>query len=35
MKRENTMLYHLVAFLTIAVWGTTFVWTKLLIQNGS
>lgn len=34
MKRENTMLYHLVAFLTIAVWGTTFVWTKLLIQNG-
>lgn len=28
------MIYHLVAFLTIAVWGTTFVWTKLLIHNG-
>ena len=26
--------YHLVAFLTVAVWGTTFVWTKLLIING-
>lgn len=26
--------YHLVAFLTVAVWGTTFVWTKLLIQSG-
>lgn len=22
------------AFLTVAVWGTTFVWTKLLINNG-
>ena len=26
--------YHIVAFLTVAVWGTTFVWTKLLILNG-
>lgn len=26
--------YHAVAFLTVAVWGTTFVWTKLLITNG-
>lgn len=26
--------YHAVAFLTVAVWGTTFVWTKLLIANG-
>ena len=26
--------YHIVAFLTVAVWGTTFVWTKLLIING-
>lgn len=25
---------HIVAFLTVAVWGTTFVWTKLLIING-
>lgn len=26
--------YHIVAFPTVAVWGTTFVWTKLLIING-
>ena len=26
--------YHIVALLTVAVWGTTFVWTKLLIING-
>ena len=26
--------YHIVAVLTVAVWGTTFVWTKLLIING-
>ena len=26
--------YHIVAFLTVAVWCTTFVWTKLLIING-
>lgn len=25
---------HIVAFLTVAIWGTTFVWTKLLIING-
>lgn len=25
---------HLVAFLTIAIWGTTFVWTKLLLMQG-
>lgn len=26
--------YHVVAFLTVAVWGTTFVWTRLLIDAG-
>lgn len=26
--------YHLVAFVTVAIWGTTFVWTKLLIAAG-
>jgi drug/metabolite transporter (DMT)-like permease len=26
--------YHLVAFLTVAVWGSTFVFTKILLQNG-
>lgn len=26
--------YNLIAFITVAIWGTTFVWTKLLIING-
>ena len=26
--------YHLVAFLTVAIWGSTFVFTKRLLQNG-
>lgn len=30
----SVFLPHLVAFLTVAVWGTTFVWTKLLIVSG-
>lgn len=34
MNRESNLLYHFVAFVTVAIWGTTFVWTKLLIQNG-
>ena len=28
------MKYHLVAFVTVAIWGSTFVFTKLLLQNG-
>jgi len=28
------MKYNLIAFITVAIWGTTFVWTKLLIING-
>lgn len=27
-------LWHFLAFITVAIWGTTFVWTKLLIQSG-
>lgn len=34
MTRHNTILYHLVAFATVAIWGTTFVSTKVLILNG-
>ena len=37
MKRMNdksTLKYHFVAFLTVAVWGTTFVSTKVLMLNG-
>ena len=26
--------YHFVAFLTVAIWGSTFVFTKILLQNG-
>ena len=28
------MLYPLVAFITIVVWGSTFVFTKMLLQAG-
>lgn len=34
MKRDSDLLCHLVALMTVAVWGTTFVWTKLLIISG-
>jgi len=33
MKRGD-LFYHIVAFLTVAVWGTTFISTKVLILNG-
>ena len=28
------MKYHLVAFITVAIWGSTFVFTKMLLQAG-
>lgn len=28
------MVYHLVAFIVVAIWGSTFVFTKLLLQAG-
>ncbi|MFR1987584.1 MAG: EamA family transporter [Prevotellamassilia sp.] len=28
------MLYHFIAFLTVAIWGTTFVSTKVLLTHG-
>lgn len=34
MRRRPDLLCHLVALTTVAVWGTTFVWTKLLIISG-
>lgn len=35
MEMENrNWLYHLVAFITVAIWGTTFVATKVLMLNG-
>ena len=34
MNTYNRLLLSAVAFATVAIWGTTFVWTKLLILNG-
>ncbi len=34
MTNSTALLYHLVAFITVAIWGTTFVSTKVLMLNG-
>lgn len=34
MARNNTWIYHLVAFATVAIWGCTFASTKVLMLNG-
>lgn len=34
MARNDTWIYHLVAFATVAIWGSTFVSTKVLMLNG-
>ena len=34
MNKNSNIFYHLVAFLTVAIWGTTFVATKVLMLNG-
>ena len=34
MARNNTWIYHLVALATVAIWGCTFVSTKVLMLNG-
>lgn len=34
MARNNTWIYHLVVFATVAIWGSTFVSTKVLMLNG-
>lgn len=34
MARNNTWIYHIVAFATVAIWGCTFVSTKVLMLNG-
>ena len=33
-EKKSLVVPHIVAFLTVAVRGTTFVWTKLLLNNG-
>lgn len=30
----GNLKYHFVAFVTVAIWGSTFVFTKMLLQNG-
>ena len=34
MKKEGKILYHALAFMTMALWGVTFVSTKTLINQG-
>ena len=34
MTRLHNAKYHILAILTVAVWGTTFISTKVLITNG-
>lgn len=34
MESRNTALYHLLALVTAAIWGTTFISTKILLSNG-
>lgn len=34
MSTNSNLFYHLVAFVTVAIWGTTFVATKVLMLNG-
>ena len=31
MKSNNRLLYHFVAFIIVAIWGSTFVFTKMLL----
>ena len=33
-SRSSDIGYHLVAFVTVAIWGSTFVFTKMLLQSG-
>lgn len=34
MFQASTVLYHAIAFVTVAIWGSTFVFTKLLLLSG-
>lgn len=34
MSTNSNLFYHFVAFVTVAIWGTTFVATKVLMLNG-
>lgn len=34
MRSNNRLFYHLVAFVVVAIWGSTFVFTKMLLLAG-
>ena len=34
MAKSRNFWYHILAVITVAIWGTTFVSTKILIGNG-
>lgn len=34
MFKSKDLLYHSIAILTVIIWGTTFVSTKILINTG-
>ena len=34
MKKNSLAIYHIMALLTVVIWGTTFVATKVLLQHG-
>ena len=34
MREKQRLLGHLLAFITVAIWGSTFVFTKMLLLNG-
>ena len=34
MKSNNRLIYHFVAFIIVAIWGSTFVFTKMLLLAG-
>ena len=34
MKQKGNIFYHAIAFATVAVWGSTFVFTKMLLAAG-
>lgn len=34
VSSDGRLIYHIVAFLVVAIWGSTFVYTKLLLECG-
>lgn len=34
MKKSNNIIFHLIAITVVMIWGSTFIFTKLLLLNG-